>query len=77
MEHEIERTRQFAKMISHRRAHAPAYAITIYCSAQDLAHGKAYSRTRIVLILAIKSRHVSRKMLPALFVHNLKVSMLQ
>ena len=77
MEHEIERPRQFAKMISHRRTHAPANAITIYCSAQHLAHGKANTRARMALVLTVESRHVPGKMFPALFVHNLKVSMLQ
>ena len=77
MEHEIERPYQFAKMISNRRTHAAANAIAIYCSAQDLTHGKAYTRARFALVLTVERRHVPGKMFPALFVHNLKVSMLQ
>jgi hypothetical protein len=64
-------------VISHRRTHAPANTVTINGSAQHLAHGEAYARIRAALVLAVKGRHVPGKMLSPVFVHHLKVSMLQ
>jgi hypothetical protein len=64
-------------MIPNRRTHPPPNSIAIHGSAQDFADRKAYTRDGVDLVLAIKSRHISGEMLPALFVHYLEVSMLQ
>jgi hypothetical protein len=77
MQNNIERPSQFSQMVSNGRTHAPANAIAIHCSTQYLAYSKAYPRSRDALVLAVKSGHIPGEVLSALFVHHLKVSVLQ
>jgi hypothetical protein len=77
MQNEIERTNQLKQMMPHYSAHAPANAVPHHGPAQHFANGKANARPAGAVTLAIKSHHVPGKMLSALLVHYLKVSMLQ
>jgi hypothetical protein len=64
-------------MLPNRGAHAPANAVPYHGSAQYLADRKSDSRSRVAIGLAIKSRHVSGKVLPAVLVDRLEVRVFQ
>lgn len=77
MQNYIERPGQFVQVMPHSGAHAPANAVPLYGAAQDLAHGETHARSSGASAFAIKSNHVTGKVLSALLINSLKVSMLQ
>jgi hypothetical protein len=77
MQDQVQRPGEFAQVTPHRGAHAPANAVPFHGAAQDLAHGKTHARSTGASAFAIKSNHVSGKMLSALLINRLKVRMLQ
>jgi hypothetical protein len=77
MQDKIERLAQRRQMPLHCSTHAPANAVSLYGAAQSFAHGKTHASSAGSLAFTIKSNHVSGKMLSALLVNSLKISMLQ
>jgi len=77
MQYDIERARQLCHMALYGRTHTAANAIAFHSSTQHFAHGKAYARAARAGTFTIKSSHISGKMLSALPVNCLKISMFE
>jgi hypothetical protein len=77
MQDQINRLFQGAQMAAQRGAHTTPDPVSLHSSAQNFSDSETHPRPPGPAALKIKSDHVARKMLPALFVDRLKISMLQ
>src|SRR5260370_6148494 len=77
MQYHVHRSDQWPQSPAHGRPHTTPNAAALHCSAQHLAHLKAYSSACLVAAITVKDGNITRTMLSALLVNSLKVCMLQ